>query len=745
MANPFAQFTQPASLDTNPFSKFAEPQLSWSDVPLEAVKNTPSSAGQFVGSIAHAIAHPIDTANNILDVVSGGIETGINKLSPSLGEAIRSYDQKTGGAEAADLARQKAGAVGEHFVNRYGSAEGLKRTLATDPVGAAADAAMVLSGGGAVAARVPGMARVGSGMQTAANAIDPIANTIRAGQAVAASRPVTLMRQGLANQGQAGAAGRMAESLPSVDEFANQVAAGAAPGNIATRRQTLDALGAEMEAAGGDLATATTAAIDRLMREQGISRATATARIRDLNAVHAESPLMMGEYPAVAGSDATMRGARGGMVRPQNADLDALGRVQETPAQGWLDYLANNGNAQSASNVRNAINQRQEALSPAMRNTLEQIGPQIGHRPAEIADSAAMIDAARQAGSAEYRAAYASQTNNHALMAWLPRLLNRYDQMAAARSGEYADAMRRASDQFYLQTPNGRVAMATLQQLQDARGAIRGQMQGYARAGRADLARVIRPLYAQVTRLMEYANPAWGRANRRWADMNFLQTGAELGDAFATKAGPLFREQVAQFHGLAPEAQNIVRIHFLQKLYDKLDSLGDTHSISKLFANDHSRNMIREMFGDQAAVDFTRAVRDQKAAEMSQAMTKNSATHRRGVARSQAETETGLVSAARNANVSGVIKWLTDTVLHITTELRNRPMAEMLTTPMTDTARVAQNIHRMRAQQQRIDRIGQPPAWRPRAMPAVTAISDEDRSQRRRGMGQTQPLMIGAH
>lgn len=707
-------------VDHDPFAAAQKPAPSWSQVPGQALVNAPSSAGHFVGSIAHAVTHPLETVGNIADVAAGGLRAGAKKvLSTAVFNAIDSFDNP----ETTERISGKAGAVGQHFADRYGSSEGIRRSIATDPVGVAADAAAVLSGGGAVVARAPGVAgRVGGTAQTAANTIDPLANAARAGQA-ALRGPLAAVRQGFAGQGEAGAAGRLAESVGSVDDFANRVAAGATSGTIATRRQTLDVLGAEMQASGGDLAVATNATIDRLMREQGITRPTAAGRVRDLNAVHADSPLMMGEYPAVAESDAVMRGQRGGAVRPQNANLDELGRVRETPSQGWIDYLANNGNARSASDMRNAIAGRQEALSSTMRGTLEQMGPQVGGRPAEIADSANMIDAATQAGNAEYRAAYAAQTNNQALVAWLPRLLNRYDQMAAGRSGQYADAMRRAADQFYLPTPNGRVAMGTLQQLQDARGALRGQMQGYAAQGRNDLARVIQPLYSQITRLMEYANPTWGRANRRWADMNFLRTSAELGDAFATKAGPLFREQMAQFRGLAPEAQNIVRIHFLQKLYDKLDSLGDTHSISKLFANDHSRNMIREMFGDQAAVDFTRAVRDQKVAEMSQAMTKNSATHRRGVARSQAETETGLVSAARNANASGVIKWLTDTMLHALTERRNRPMADMLSTPMTNTARVAQNIHRMRTQQQRINGINRATIWTPPATPIPAAVA----------------------
>lgn len=527
----------------------------------------------------------------------------------------------------------------------------------------------------------------------------------------------TMARRAYANQGAAGAAGKVAESLGQpVEAFADQVAAGAVPGNATLRRQTLDILGQEMEAAGGNVHVAQAAAISRLMREQGISQRTAAQRLRDLSSVHADSQLMLGEYPGVSESEAVLRGARGGRVQPQNVDVEALGRVHETPTQGLTDYIANNGNAPSAAMMRNAVLERQEQLAPSMRRTLGEVGPQTAGRPSTIEDAAQMIDVARQAGNAEYRAAYAAQTNNHALVNWLPRLLNRYDQMAATRSGEYGAAMRRASDQFYTNLPSGqRLAMSTLQQLQDARGAVRGQMNGYAVQGRNDLARVVRPLYDQITRLMEHANPTWGRANRRWADMRFMEMATELGDAFSTRAGPQFREQIRQFRQLAPEAQDIVRTHFLQKLYDKLDSLGDTHSVSKLFTSDHSRNMIRTLFGDRAVVDFARAVRDQKAAEMSQAMLRNSATHRRGVTQKQMDSETGLVAAVENMNARGARNFILDWATRLLTERRNRPMAEMLATPMSDAARVAQNITRMRVQQQRLQGLNQPPTWAPTA------------------------------
>jgi hypothetical protein len=523
-------------------------------------------------------------------------------------------------------------------------------------------------------------------------------------------RGAKAVRRAYANQGEDGAYGSIADDLPNgVDAFADEVAAGPSRNNITTNRRTLDILGEEMQRANGNVQAAQQATIARIAQEANVTPQTAAGHIRRLADVHDGSSLMLGEYPSVAGSDAAQR-----LRQPGNVNLDDLARTQDSTTQGTIDYLANNGNAQSAANVRNALSARQETLSPAMRATLESFGPRVQtgprtQRPATIVDTADMLEHARQLGTQEYQAAYNGPINNNIALHVLPRLLQRYDYEAAGRSGEAAAAMRRASEQFYITTPNGqRVAMNTLQQLQDARGALRGQMSEYARAGRGDLSRVVQPMYQRITRLMEAMSPQWAVANRRWAGMRFDEVAQELGDAFAEKAGPRFREQVAEFQRMAPQAQNIVRVHVLQKLFDKLDNLPDTHSVSKLFSNDQSRSLIRTLFGDEAVVTFTRAVRDQRVAEASRSMTQNSATHRRGIAQRQRDAETGLVGAVEGANATGIRNWLLERATQLLTERRNRPMAEILTTPLSDTAAVARHIHNMRTQQQRLRRIDEP-------------------------------------
>lgn len=511
-----------------------------------------------------------------------------------------------------------------------------------------------------------------------------------------------------ANQGEAGAYGSIVDDLGRpVDQFADEIAAGGSRANIATNRRTLDILGEEMVRANGNRQAALNETVSRIATENGITTQAAQQHIRRLTQVHEESPLMFGEYPAVAQSDIAQR-----MRRPGNVDLDEIGRVQPNAVQGTMDYLANNGNAQSAQNVRQAVSRRQEELAPTMQGTLADMGPQVqtgarSQRPMLIEDIADNIDQARQVAGAEYRNAYQGPINDRYATHFLPMIVRANLGRAANRAGEPRAAIERAVNQINLNVAN-RSPAQTLQMLQDARATMRGQIREYRQAGRNDLAGAVQPVYDQMTTLMTRMSPDWAVANRRWADLEFDTLATELGDAFALKASPQFRRQIAEFRQLAPEAQDIVRVHFLQKLYDKFDNLGDSHGVSKMFANDHSRTMINELFGPQAAVTFSRALRDQKVAEATGAMMGNSRTHARGVAQKQKDAETGIVTAIQQGSAQNVRNWLMERAAQIMTEHRNRPLADVVTTPLNDTARVAQHLQRMRQQERTLQQFNEP-------------------------------------
>jgi hypothetical protein len=140
--------------------------LSWSDVPGQALRNAPQSAVNLGKAIVQPIMDPVGTAKNLGKLVAG-VGSKIVGSADTVSEAVGGPDLQT--PEQKTYAEAPLNAVGQFYKDRYGSIEGLKRTLATDPVGAAADAATVLYGGGALA---PG--RAGAAASRVGAAIDPI-------------------------------------------------------------------------------------------------------------------------------------------------------------------------------------------------------------------------------------------------------------------------------------------------------------------------------------------------------------------------------------------------------------------------------------------------------------------------------------------------------------------------------------------------------------------------------------------
>lgn len=646
-------------------------------------------------------------------------QTQAGRYADSVGQAVGSSAIPSAGLAAKALQTQRAatttlGAAGQQIVNAYRVNPG---------AAVAADAtASVGAGVGQQAAQEGGFGPTGQMVGGLVGAVVP------AGVAGAVGGSVRQIQRARANMGEAGAYGKIVDDMPNLGQFADDVAVGGSQHSQAVNRRTMDMLGEEMARANGNVAQAQNATINRMVTELGIAPATAQGQIRRLTSVHENSNLMLGEYPAVARSDAAQRNRQ-----PGNVNLDELGRVENSTTQAKLDYLANNGNAQSAQDVRNAIGRRQEDLSPALGNNLTASGPQlyVGNRatgPASIADVEAMIAQSDNLASQEYRAAYQGPINNQMMMNVLPRLLAWNERRAAGRAGDIEGAITRAVGQFYTNTPNGRMAMMSLQQLQDARGVVRGQMREYRNQGRDDLQRAVQPIYSQITRLMEQMSPTWATANRRWADGRLDEVATELGDAFAKNAGPRFREQMREFNQMAPQAQDVVRVHWVQQQLDKLQNAPDSASVSKYFANDHMRSMVRDLLGGEAAVSFARALRDQKVAESSQRMMANSATHRRGQTQKQMDSDTGLDTATQLASPGGIRSWLIEKAHQLALEHRNRPMADILTTPMSDTARVAMHLHRMREQQNRLSQFAQPrlapPAMVGRIAPAINPLME---------------------
>lgn len=142
----------------------------------ETVSNIPASGAKFASDMAQPFIHPVDTLKNVGTLAIGGL----NKIAPDVNTSgiVLPSDQK---------AEKAANATGEFFKDRYGGMENIKNTVKTDPVGAAADLASVLYGGGTVASKLPGVAgKIGNILQKSGSAVDPVNAAVKTAKGGAA-------------------------------------------------------------------------------------------------------------------------------------------------------------------------------------------------------------------------------------------------------------------------------------------------------------------------------------------------------------------------------------------------------------------------------------------------------------------------------------------------------------------------------------------------------------------------------
>lgn len=580
-----------------------------------------------------------------------------------------------------------------------------------------------------------------------------VARATNAGRgALARSDPYARVARGLGDQ--------------SIDDVAESIATGTTRQNADINRRVLDTLGEEMVRANGNRQAAIPATIARLQAETGASAATARDQVRRVANAQADSELFFGEYPAVAQSNADTR-----LARNLNEDVESrAGRQQDTGTQWEIDNVANAGTGPSAQNVRNAVMGRMEALRDQMRERLGRMSP--GQQTLDDADALInnMTQQARADYAAVH--SNPGAVNYSLLHRMLPRVVDRHLARMRGRGDDQAQALFEAIDRLYTDIPSNlpganrvsgyvpgledqtaqmRLAIRearrqrmprdqiqdmerqadavgeqlritrraanprelthlqpSLQMLQDMRGGIRGQIEAARRQGRADIANVLQPLYSDITRLMERSSPQWARANRRWADLNIAQNARELGEAFALRPGPQSREQLRQFQQLAPEAQDLVRIEYVQKLLDRVNGAGDTHDLAKLFANPHMRQTVRSVLGPEAAVDLARLIRDNQVATKSRNMLGGSPSQPRLARQKDIDNDLGMLASVEQASMSGFRKWALDWTINVLKERRNRVVGRIVTTPVRDTPAVAEHLERMRRAQARAAQFAQP-------------------------------------
>jgi hypothetical protein len=153
----------------------AEPPRDYtlSEIPLAAVQNLPRSAAGFYGGMVEAITSPIDTLTAMWDMGAGALRAA----TPTTVRGL--IDRLDRDPAAAQRATDAAKAAGDFYADRYGTLSGIKRSLAEDPVGVAADFSTIMSGGAMAAGRSPQLA---AGLQRAADVTNPVMPLVQAVQ-----------------------------------------------------------------------------------------------------------------------------------------------------------------------------------------------------------------------------------------------------------------------------------------------------------------------------------------------------------------------------------------------------------------------------------------------------------------------------------------------------------------------------------------------------------------------------------
>lgn len=135
--------------DNPPPQEDNRPVPEWSQIPGLAASHAAESGKNLAGNVAHAVMHPIDTAQSLGQVGLGYMEKAGKQVGLPSGQGYEQY----------------ADQVNKAILDRYGSVDNFKKTMAYDPVGAVADLTAVLGGAGGLGLKSAG---------TIANVIDPL-------------------------------------------------------------------------------------------------------------------------------------------------------------------------------------------------------------------------------------------------------------------------------------------------------------------------------------------------------------------------------------------------------------------------------------------------------------------------------------------------------------------------------------------------------------------------------------------
>ena len=124
-------------------------------------KNLIPNTEKMFGDVYEAFAHPVQTAKSIYEVASGAVQLLVPGEQANEGQAR---------------------AVGKFFKDRYGTLPAIKRAIRDTPAEVVADLSTLLTGGGSLAATLPGkVGQIGGIVSKFGNTIDPVSATAKFG------------------------------------------------------------------------------------------------------------------------------------------------------------------------------------------------------------------------------------------------------------------------------------------------------------------------------------------------------------------------------------------------------------------------------------------------------------------------------------------------------------------------------------------------------------------------------------
>ena len=160
--------------------------MGWSEANREALSNFVPSALNVAGQTLEAIRHPIDTAQQVLDLGNAAVQ---RVLPESVNQVLHKVAEYVPGSRATAENRAENDAkfqsAMEFYKNRYGTLDGFKEAWAKDPAGILADASTVLSLGGSSASKIPQLAKAGETLANVARTVEPLNVVSKAGGALA--------------------------------------------------------------------------------------------------------------------------------------------------------------------------------------------------------------------------------------------------------------------------------------------------------------------------------------------------------------------------------------------------------------------------------------------------------------------------------------------------------------------------------------------------------------------------------